>query len=175
MSDSSAAPSSTRAANRSPQSESPFIATPRTVSDPDSDSDDLEVHAIGGGDDNDGGDKYELQQLAIKRADYGDEASEDGRLLSEKSDDDGADDEVIFKVDSDADDNIVESARRRVRRQRRRRRTDFLYTRQEERAVVRKLDKHVVGGMAVLYMLRYVVCAEKKEKPAKGLQMILAF
>lgn len=154
MSDSPAAPSSARAVNRSPQSESPvFIATPRTLSDPDSDPDDLEV---GRRADN-GDDKYELQQLGIKRADYGDEAREDGRLLSEKSDDDGDDDdEVIFKVDSDADDNLVKSTRKGAQRQRRQRMKGFLYSRQEERAVVRKLDKYVVGGLAVLYMLRYV-------------------
>ncbi|KAF8248535.1 MFS general substrate transporter [Wilcoxina mikolae CBS 423.85] len=38
----------------------------------------------------------------------------------------------------------------------RRRRKEFLYTRQEERAVIRKLDKYLVGGLAVLYMLSFL-------------------
>lgn len=81
-------------------------------------------------------------------------------LLPTKSADDAGDgeddysgaDEVLYAVDDGPDppERSHSSRRRRIRRR------EFLYTRAEERAVVRKLDKYLVGGLAVLYMLRSV-------------------
>ncbi|KAF8539367.1 major facilitator superfamily domain-containing protein [Trichophaea hybrida] len=145
MSDSSSAPT-----RKSPQTESPvYIATPRTVSD-DSDCHDLDVQEDR--DDNEG-EGYELRSLGMKIVDNEhNDNGERGQLLGEKSDDEIGGDEVLYTIDGHDDDVELKSPIMKSRR----RRKEFLYTRQEERAVIRKLDKYLVGGLAVLYMLSFL-------------------
>ncbi|KAA8895619.1 major facilitator superfamily domain-containing protein [Sphaerosporella brunnea] len=81
------------------------------------------------------------------------EEEEDEKPLGDDAEDSGGDGEVLYAVD---DEHDLRSPPRSQRRRRRRRRREFLYTRAEERAVVRKLDKYLVGGLAVLYMLSFL-------------------
>jgi hypothetical protein len=123
---------------RSPtDTESPVIvSTPHSLEDSDSD---LNAH-LAPDDDEDG---YELRPMKMKGA----TEDEDQKLLGAEAEDDHAgDDEVLYEVD---DESGFRTPPRRSRKR------EFLYTRAEERAVVRKLDKYLVGGLAVLYMLRY--------------------
>jgi len=139
--------SSSTPTRQSPETESPvYVATPRTGSD-DSDRRDRDVHTIRGNKDEGG---YKLRPLRVKGADYGDDI-EGGQLLGEKSDDENERDEVLYAIKGPEDDVELRSPVLRSLR----RRTEFLYTCQEEKAVVRKLDKYLVGGLAVLYMLRW--------------------
>jgi hypothetical protein len=122
---------------RSPtDTESPVIVSPpRSLEDSDSD---LDVHPALD-DDEDG---YELRPMKVKGA----AEDEDEKLLgAEEGEDFTGEDEVLYAVD---DESGFRTPPRRSRRR------EFLYTRAEERTVVRKLDKYLVGGLAVLYMLR---------------------
>jgi hypothetical protein len=147
MSDGSS-PARTPRKLRSPtDTESPvFVPSPRSLED-DTDSN-SDMHQTP--DDEEG---YELQPMKAKGGtdDEDDEDNEGEKLLGggeEEEEDYAGEDEVLYAVD-EPDDVVLGSPVRP-----RRRRREFLYTRAEERAVVRKLDKYLVGGLAVLYMLR---------------------
>lgn len=134
---SSSSSSSTRTATQhqyTPPSESPiYAATPRTASA--ASNEDLDIH----------GDAYELQPLKAQDAE---EEGGKSRGYDYDDDDDSAGDEVLYAVDEPDSPMMTPTRRRRAQRR------EFLYTRVEERAVVKKLDRYLVGGLGVLYMLR---------------------
>lgn len=153
MSDSSENPA--KDTRRSSQTDSPvFVPSPRIISASEHSDDDGDNRAQ----EEDG---YELKELGRKTADNAEDDSEDDRLLSEKSDDGRTSGEVLYAADSGDEGSSIRSRRKPMKR------PEFLYTREEERTVVRKLDKYLVGGLAVLYMLRYElqkIHEESKEK-----------
>ncbi|KAI5812936.1 major facilitator superfamily domain-containing protein [Pyronema omphalodes] len=129
---------------RSPQADSPvFVPSPRIISASEHSDDDGDNRAQ----EEEG---YELKKLERKTADNVEGDSEDDRLLSEKSDDGRTSGEVLYAADSSDAESSIRSRRKPMKR------PEFLYTREDERTVVRKLDKYLIGGLAVLYMLSFL-------------------
>ena len=151
---SSASSSSTRNPPQkqyTPPSDSPSnAATPRTgsaLSDgKDDDDGDLEVH---------GEDDYELQPLKrrVEKSRGNDDEHDDSGQEDGDEDSNGGD-EVLYAADEPSEPDSPGQLRTPPRMRRAQKR-EFLYTRKEERAVVKKLDRYLVGGLALLYMLRY--------------------
>ncbi|KAI5849188.1 major facilitator superfamily domain-containing protein [Tricharina praecox] len=121
-------------------------------------SDREHAHAPGG-EDEEGEEGYEMRPLQSRGAEGEGEELLGGKTQDDEGDDDDDDagdysggDEVLYAIDEgpDGHEPPLRSPRRRMRRR------EFLYTRAEERAVVRKLDKYLVGGLAVLYMLSFL-------------------
>jgi len=143
MSDTSSA-HTPRQSQFTPLSQSPVrVVTPHSMDDSSSEHEGIDVHSPGEAEEG-----YEMRPL--KARGKGEEML-GGKPKHDEDDDEGdysGGDEVLYAIDDDPDP-LSRSPRRRMRRR------EFLYTRAEERAVVRKLDKYLVGGLAVLYMLRY--------------------
>jgi len=135
-------PPTAQQSRSSSKSESPvFVTTPRSGSESDSGSD-IYIYPEHRNEE----EGYELRPLKGPPNEL-----EGGNLLGENSDDDSTvfndGDEVLYMIDGPDD---VTLRTRGVRRK------EFLYTKEEERSVVRKLDKYLVGGLAILYMLSFL-------------------
>lgn len=108
---------------------------------------------------NAGQDGYELRPLSRSgtgedRVDYTDEH---GALIAPERDSDLDDEDgsaVVYDAFRESDEE--DSSELRRRRRRRPGRKEFMYTEEEERKVVRKLDLHLVGFLALLYMLSFL-------------------
>lgn len=97
------------------------------------------VAGVGGGDD------------AIQ-----DDAGEHGALIARAAQDSDEDEgDVVYDAFRESDEENSLQLRRRRRRLRGRRK-EFLYTREEEKAVTRKFDWNLVGFLALLYMLSFL-------------------
>jgi hypothetical protein len=140
-------PSSSPTAQKSrssSKSESPvFVTPPRSGSESDSGSD-IYIYPERRNE----GEGYELQPLKGPPNE-----SEGGNLLGENSDDDSTvfndGDEVLYMIDGPGDVTLRNPRTRGAAK-------EFLYTKEEERSVVRKLDKYLVSGLAILYMLSFL-------------------
>lgn len=96
------------------------------------------VAGVGGGDD------------AIQ-----DDAGEHGALIARAQDSDEDEGDVVYDAFRESDEENSLQLRRRRRRLRGRRK-EFLYTREEEKKVIRKFDWNLVGFLAFLYMLSFL-------------------
>lgn len=132
--------SSTSSSPNAPRRHTPPSETPLSPASIASD-DDLAVHTAEDG--------FELRPLPRRDDDAGE--NERGRLLGngDGSDEDTAEDEVLYDAFGDGG-----TGRRRHGQTQRKGILD--YSLEEERKVVKKLDRWLVGCLGVLYMLRYV-------------------
>lgn len=83
-----------------------------------------------------------------------DGASEHGALIAPGPDSDDDEGDVVYDAFRESDEE--DSAQLRRRRRLRGRRKEFLYTREEEKKVIRKFDFNLVGFLALLYMLSFL-------------------
>lgn len=135
--------SSSSSSPNAPKRHTPPSDTPLSPSSSIASDSDLAVHTAEEG--------FELRTLP-RREERAAADNERGRLLdgAESDEDPGAEEEVLYDAFSDEE----------IRRPRRGRHGrvgtgHFDYTPAEERKVIRKLDRYLVGSLAVLYMLRY--------------------
>lgn len=84
-----------------------------------------------------------------------DGAGEHGALIAQSRDSDEDEGDVVYDAFRESDEEDSAQLRRRRRRLRGRRK-EFLYTREEERKVIRKFDFNLVGFLALLYMLSFL-------------------
>lgn len=108
-------------------------------------------------------DGYELRSLPqperVAGVDGGDDAGQDdagehGTLIPQDRDSDEDEGDVVYDAFRESDEE--DSSQLRRRRRRLRGRKEFLYTRKEERKVIRKFDLNLVGFLAFLYMLSFL-------------------
>jgi hypothetical protein len=96
-------------------------------------------------------DAYELRPLGKGQQDGpGDKDDEEGPLLG-SGDEDEDEHHVEVMYDAGGGPSVSAQTHRRGRRK-----EQFLYTRAEERAVVRRMDRFLVVGLALLYMLSFL-------------------
>lgn len=107
-------------------------------------------------------DGYELRSLSrSERAGGGDDdaiqddAGEHGTLIARGRDSDEDEGDVVYDAFRESDEEDSSQLRRRRRRLRGRRK-EFLYTREEEKKVIRKFDWNLAGFLALLYMLSFL-------------------
>lgn len=106
-------------------------------------------------------DGYELRSLSQPgRMGDGDAAGQDetgehGVLIAQGRDSDEDDGDVVYDAFRESDEEDSAQLRRRRRRLRGRRK-EFLYTKEEEKKVIRKFDWNLVGFLALLYMLSFL-------------------
>ncbi|TGZ80852.1 MFS general substrate transporter [Ascodesmis nigricans] len=102
-------------------------------------------------------DGFELRQLSRRNDDSGARSNESGHLLKDdggSEDHSGGEEEVLYDAFGE------EGARRPSTGRRRRHGRDgkgfFNYSLKDEKKVVRKLDRYLVGSLALLYMLSFL-------------------
>lgn len=112
-------------------------------------------------------DGYELRSLSrsgrvagVAGVDDGDDAIQDdagehGALIARAQDSEEDEGDVVYDAFRESDEENSLQLRRRRRRLRGRRK-EFLYTREEEKKVIRKFDWNLVGFLAFLYMLSFL-------------------
>lgn len=84
-----------------------------------------------------------------------DDTGEHGALIAQGRDSDEDDGDVVYDAFRESDEEDSAQLRRRRRRLRGRRK-EFLYTKEEEKKVIRKFDWNLVGFLALLYMLSFL-------------------
>lgn len=84
-----------------------------------------------------------------------DDTGEHGALIARGRDSDEDERDVVYDAFRESDEEDSAQLRRRRRRLRGRRK-EFLYTKEEEKKVIRKFDWNLVGFLALLYMLSFL-------------------